>query len=155
MRRASPNGMHTGQGTRGRHSRPRTLIPSLAQGKLGALAGLAALAELMLALCPAQAQDATSGERSFGKCRICHEVGAEAKNRIGPHLNKVLGRVAGSVEGYQYSTANRMSAVTWNEENLSAFIRDPRAYMPGTKMAFAGIKNEKELLDLIAYLKSQ
>jgi cytochrome c len=149
MRRASPNGMHTGQGTRGWHSRPRTLILSLAQGKLGVLAGL------MLAQCPAQAQDATSGERSFGKCRICHEVGTEAKNRIGPHLNKVLGRVAGSVEGYQFSTANRMSAVTWNEENLSAFIRDPRAYMPGTKMAFAGIKNEKELLDLVAYLKSQ
>lgn len=117
--------------------------------------GLGVLAGLILSLSAAQAQDAAAGERSFGKCRICHEVGADAKNRIGPQLNKLFGRVAGSIEGYQYSPANRSSGLTWNEENLAAYIRDPRGAMPGTKMVFAGIKNEKELLDLVAYLKGQ
>ncbi len=148
-KRMRANRLHNDQGAREWNSLPRSLVLKFAS------AGLGTFATLMLTTFHAKAQDVSSGERSFGKCRICHEVGAEAKNRIGPHLNKIFGRVAGSVEGYQYSPANRTSGVTWDDDNLAAYIRDPRVTMPGTKMAFAGIKNEKELLDLIAYLKSQ
>lgn len=142
-------GVRAGQGARELFFLPR--IATCGRALFGA--GLFAV--LALGLSPVKAQDATAGERSFGKCRICHEAGTDAKNRIGPHLSKVFGRVAGSIEGYQYSAANRNSGLVWNEENIAAFIRDPRGNMPGTKMAFAGIKNEKEVLDLVEYLKSQ
>lgn len=102
---------------------------------------------------PAAAQDAAAGERSFNKCRACHQVGESARNMVGPELNGLIGRHSGAVEGYSYSAANKNSGLTWDEATFTDYIKDPRAKIPGTKMIFAGIKNEKEIKDLIAFLK--
>lgn len=102
---------------------------------------------------PAAAQDAAAGERSFNKCRACHQVGETARNMVGPELNGLIGRHSGAVEGYSYSAANKNSGLTWDEATFTDYIKDPRAKIPGTKMIFAGIKNEKEIKDLIAFLK--
>ena len=101
----------------------------------------------------ALAQDVANGERSFGKCRACHQVGETAKNGIGPVLNGLFGRRAGSIEGYKYSEANKASGIVWEEQTFTAYIRDPKANMPGNKMAFAGLRNDKEIADLISYLR--
>jgi cytochrome c len=100
----------------------------------------------------AMAQDVAAGETSFRKCVPCHAIGAGAKTRVGPELNGLDGRQAGSVEGYAYSEANKASGITWNEAQFKEYIKDPKAKVPGTKMAFAGIKNETEINDLWAYL---
>ena len=100
----------------------------------------------------ASAQDLEAGERSFRKCLPCHAVGADAKNKVGPLLNGLEGRKSGTIEGYSYSDANKNSGITWSEATFKDYIQDPRAKIPGTKMIFAGIKNEKEKGDLWAYL---
>ena len=102
---------------------------------------------------PAAAQDVEAGQRSFNKCRACHQIGEGARNLVGPQLNGLIGRHSGSVEGYAYSTANKNSGLTWDEATFTDYIKDPKAKIPGTKMIFAGIKSEKEILDLIAFLK--
>ena len=101
----------------------------------------------------AQAQDLAAGETSFKKCFACHAVGEGAKNKVGPVLNGLDGRNAGSIAGYSYSDANKKSGITWNEATFLEYIKDPRAKVPGTKMVFAGIKNETEAKSLWAYLK--
>jgi cytochrome c len=101
----------------------------------------------------AHAQDVAAGEKSFAKCRACHQVGETAKNAVGPELNGLIGRHSGSVEGYNYSEANKKSGITWDEATFAEYIKDPKAKIPGTKMAFAGIKNEQEIKDLTAFLK--
>ena len=100
----------------------------------------------------ANAQDAAAGEKVFVVCKACHQVGDSAKNAVGPVLNGLFGRKAGSVEGYNYSDANKNSGLTWDEATFSEYIKDPKAKVPGTKMAFAGVKDEKKIKDLIAYL---
>jgi cytochrome c len=115
----------------------------------GAIAGLSAA---MLAS-PVSAQDAENGADVFKKCRACHQVGENAKNAVGPVLNGLIGRKAGSVEGFNYSDANKHSGFTWDEETFAKYIKDPRGVMPGTKMAFAGIKDPEDIKDLTAYLK--
>jgi cytochrome c len=100
----------------------------------------------------AQAQDVAAGEKSFAKCRACHQVGETAKNSVGPELNGLFGRKSGSVAGYNYSDANKNSGITWNEAVFAEYIKDPKGKIPGTKMAFAGIKNEQEIKDLTAFL---
>ena len=100
------------------------------------------------------AQDAASGEKIFAQCRACHQIGETAKNGVGPHLNGLFApRQAGSVEGYTYSPANKNSGLTWDEKTFADYIKDPRAKIPGTKMIYAGLKDEKRIQDLIAYLK--
>jgi cytochrome c len=101
----------------------------------------------------AMAQDAEAGEKSYMKCRACHQVGETAKNSVGPHLNGLIGRHSGSIEGYNYSEANKNSGLTWDEATFKDYIKNPRAKIPGTKMVFAGIQNETEIDNLIAYLK--
>ncbi|MEN5082336.1 cytochrome c family protein [Bosea sp. TWI1241] len=101
----------------------------------------------------ALAQDISAGERSWNKCRACHQLGETAKNGVGPHLNGLFGRHTGAVEGYSYSNANKNADITWDEAIFAEYIKDPRAKIPGTKMVFAGIKNEKEIADLTAFLK--
>ena len=101
----------------------------------------------------AAAQDAAAGEKVFAKCKICHQVGETAKNGVGPVLNGVVGRKAGSEEGYNYSTANKSSGLTWDEATLKQYLKNPRAMVPGTKMIFPGISNEKDIDDVIVYLK--
>ena len=100
------------------------------------------------------AQDAAAGETSFHKCMACHAIGEGAKNKVGPVLNGLDGRHSGSVEGYSYSDANKNSGITWNKDQFLEYIKDPKAKIPGTKMTFAGIKNEKEAENLWAYLSS-
>ena len=112
------------------------------------------LVTLLLALAPsANAQDAAAGEKSFNKCRACHQVGESAKNTVGPVLNGLFGRKSGTVEGYSYSDANKTSGIIWDEATFADYIKDPKARIPGTKMSFAGIKNEQEIKDLTAFLK--
>jgi cytochrome c len=101
----------------------------------------------------ASAQDLAAGENSFKKCLPCHSVGAGAKNKVGPVLNGLDGRKAGTIEGYSYTDANKNSGITWDETTFKEYITDPRAKIPGTKMVFAGIKNENERGNLWAYLK--
>ena len=101
----------------------------------------------------AQAQDVGAGEKSFNKCRACHQVGETAKNGVGPPLNGLFGRKSGSYDGYSYTEANKTSGITWDDAVFSEYIKDPKAKIPGTKMAFAGIKNEQEIKDLTAFLK--
>ena len=101
----------------------------------------------------ALAQDLANGENSFKKCLPCHAVGADAKNKVGPLLNGLDGRKSGTIEGYNYTDANKNSGITWNDATFAEYITDPRAKIPGTKMVFAGIKNDKERADLWAYLK--
>jgi len=102
---------------------------------------------------PAHAQDAANGEKVFAQCRACHQIGPNAKNAVGPHLNGVIGRHSGSVEGYNYSPANKNSGLTWDEATFTDYIKNPRAKVPGTKMVYAGLKDEQRIKDLIAYLK--
>jgi cytochrome c len=101
----------------------------------------------------AQAQDLAAGEQSFRKCGPCHSVGEDARNKVGPELNGLDGRKSGTVEGYNYSAANKAANITWNEASFKEYIQAPAAKVPGTKMAFAGIKNEKEIANLWGYLK--
>src|SRR5882672_8783390 len=101
----------------------------------------------------ALAQDAEAGETSFKKCLPCHDIGEDAKNKVGPKLNGLDGRKSGTIEGFNYSDANKNSGITWSDETFKEYIKDPRAKIPGTKMIFPGIKNEKEAADLWAYLK--
>ena len=113
---------------------------------------------LSVALClagvgTAQAQDAAAGERVYAQCRACHQVGENAKNAVGPVLNGLFGRQAGTVEGYNYSPANKNSGITWDEATFREYIKDPKAKIPGTKMVYAGLKDEQRITDLIAYLK--
>jgi cytochrome c len=106
----------------------------------------------MAAASGAQAQDVAAGKTSFNKCLACHAIGEGAKNKVGPALNGLDGRKSGTVEGYSYTDANKNSGITWNEAIFKEYIKDPKAKIPGTKMAFAGIKNEKEINDLWAYV---
>ncbi len=111
--------------------------------------GAVAMAALTTA---AMAQDAAAGEKVFTKCRACHQIGPTAKNSVGPNLNGVIGRHSGSVEGYNYSEANKNSGLTWDEATFKEYITNPRAKVPGTKMVFPGIPAEKDRNDLYAYL---
>jgi cytochrome c len=116
--------------------------------RLAALTALITLGTSAAAL----AQDAAAGEKVFAQCRACHQIGPGAKNLIGPELNGVVGRKAGSVEGYNYSAANKNSGLTWDEATLKVYLKDPKAKVPGTKMSFAGIKDDKKIDDVVAYL---
>lgn len=114
------------------------------------------MAFLIAAIGPAAAQDAEEGEKVFRKCRACHQVGENAKNAVGPVLNGIVGRPAGSIEGFNYSQANREAGkggLVWTEEKLFEYLKDPRAFMPKNKMAFAGLKDDDDRKDVIAYLK--
>ncbi|MBM9594885.1 c-type cytochrome [Roseitranquillus sediminis] len=97
------------------------------------------------------------GEALFRQCRACHEVGEGADNRVGPHLNGVIGRVAGGVDDYRYSSAMANAGeagLVWDAVSLHDFLADPRGYMTGTKMAFRGMQSEEDIDAMIAYLGS-
>jgi len=119
----------------------RLLRFSIAGAALVASAGVAA------------AQDAAAGEKVFTKCKICHQIGEGAKNFVGPVLNGVVGRPAGSYPGYNYSEANKNSGITWDEANLKAYLKNPREKVPGTKMVFPGLPSDDDIANVIAYLK--
>ncbi len=107
----------------------------------------------------AQAQDFTegdpeAGEGVFRRCGACHAVGEDAQNRVGPELNQLFGRVPGSLEGFSYSPAMQEFGDThvWDAEMLHGYLQAPREVVPGTKMAFAGLRSDEDLVDLLAYL---
>jgi cytochrome c len=100
----------------------------------------------------ALAQDVAAGETAFRKCAPCHSIGPDAANKVGPELNALDGRKAGTVDGFNYSDANKGSGITWNEAAFKEYIKDPRAKVPGTKMIFAGIKSQTELDNLWTYV---
>jgi cytochrome c len=102
---------------------------------------------------PALAADPAAGEKDFAACKACHRVGEGAKSNIGPTLNGVVGRQAGSVEGFTYSDALKDAGLTWDEATLTEYLKNPKAKVPGTKMAFAGVKDDAKIADIIAYLK--
>ena len=116
---------------------------------LSALVVIASSAATSAAL----AQDVAAGKTSFNKCMACHAIGAGARNKVGPELNGLDGRKSGTAPDYSYSDANKNSGITWNETQFEDYIKDPKAKIPGTKMAFAGIKNEKEINDLWAFIE--
>ena len=101
---------------------------------------------------PAMAQDAQKGKTVFNVCLACHTIGPGAQNKIGPELNGLDGRKAGTVSNFDYSDANKSSGIVWNEETFEDYIKNPAAKVPGTKMIFPGIKNEQQDKDLWAYI---
>jgi cytochrome c len=115
---------------------------------LAALIALTSSASISGAL----AQDADAGKTSFNKCLACHAIGEGAKNKVGPVMNGLDGRKSGTIEGYVYSDANKNSGITWSKEQFLDYIKDPKGKIPGTKMVFAGIKNENEANNLWAYI---
>ncbi len=114
---------------------------------------LLAVAALAGVIGTAQAQDLAAGEQSFRKCFSCHRIGPGAKNLIGPSLNGLEGRKSGTIEGFNYSEANKSANIVWSEATFREYIENPLVKVPGTKMGFAGIKDQKEIGDLWAYLK--
>ena len=98
------------------------------------------------------AQDAQKGKTVFNVCLVCHAIGPGAQNKIGPELNGLDGRNAGTVPNFDYSDANKKSGIVWNEETFEDYIRNPAAKIPDTKMTFAGVKNEQQVKDLWAYI---
>ena len=120
-------------------------VPTMNRLTLSALA-------LLVSSAAALAQDAAAGKTSFNKCMACHAVGEGARNKVGPALNGLDGRKAGTVEGFSYTEANRNSGIIWNKDQFLDYIRDPKARIPGTRMVFAGIRNESEAADLWAFL---
>ena len=109
-----------------------------------------------LSINPALANgDATAGEKVFKKkCKACHVVDAE-KHKTGPHLVNIMGRAAGSADGYKkYSKAMKSSGIVWNEETLDGYLEKPISYVRGTRMVFAGLRKEEDRANVIAYLKS-
>jgi cytochrome c len=108
----------------------------------------------VLAAAPTMAGDIKAGEKVFKKCKACHVVDKE-KNKTGPHLVNIMGRTAGSLESYKkYSKAMKESGIVWNEETLDGYLENPKKYIKGTKMAFGGLKKEKDRENVIAYLNS-
>ncbi|MBR0644043.1 c-type cytochrome [Plastoroseomonas hellenica] len=120
---------------------------------LNRIAAAAALIGLAL---PAAAQDADAGQRVFNQCRACHTVEQGGRNGVGPNLYGVFGRRAASVEGFRYSAAMRAKGeegLVWQEATLRPYLEAPRTVVPGGSMTFAGLRNEQQMSDLIAYLR--
>ncbi len=120
---------------------------------------LAAAALAAAFAAPAMAQDdlAAQGEKVWKRCAACHMIGDGAENRVGPELNKIVGRKAGGLEVYQYSDAMKKAGeegLVWDNDKLFAYLENPKAMVPGTKMAFAGLKKEDDRHAVVAYIDS-
>jgi cytochrome c len=120
---------------------------------------------LALAACNRHANDASTGSSSAGgdpiagkalfkTCANCHQVGPSARGGFGPQLNGIIGRPAGSTTDYHYSAAMKNAGFVWTEDRLRAFVKDPDAVVPGNKMRFFGMGSDREITDLLAYLRS-
>ena len=101
---------------------------------------------------PAAAADAAAGQAVFNRCKICHTVEAGGRNIVGPNLHGLFGRKAGTVPNFAYSPALKESGVVWDDDTLTKYLRDPKAFIPGDRMAFPGIKDDEQLTNLLAYL---
>lgn len=106
----------------------------------------------------ALAGDATKGAKVYKKCVSCHMIGEKAKNRVGPHLNGIIGREIAALQDYKYSkamVAYGETAKIWSQDNLAAYLANPRKAVKGTRMAFVGLRKEKDVANVIAYLKQE
>ena len=130
---------------------PRTVVVSALVSAF--VTGSVATTLLMAGLGPARAQDAAAGEKVFVVCRACHQIGPDAKIAVGPVLNGVIGRTAGTYPGYTYSPANKDSGIVWTPEELDKYLTNPQAVVPHTKMLFPGLKEEQKRKDVIAFLE--
>ncbi|ABG31150.1 MFS transporter [Roseobacter denitrificans] len=134
---------------------PQEEAEAPAEGTIVAESAAQAEPEVVAALFDADL--AEEGEKVFRKCKSCHQVGEDAKNRVGPILNGIVGKPAGAVEGFRYSkpmAAAGEEGLVWSEAELIAFLANPKDYMRGTKMAFAGLRKEDDLVAVVEYLKS-
>lgn len=111
-----------------------------------------AFAIAVMSIGAASAADVKKGKRVFAKCKACHLVNKE-KNKVGPHLVGIIGRKAGAVEGYKYSKAMLNSGLVWDEPTLALYLKKPKKFVKGTKMAFAGLRKDADIANVIAYLK--
>ena len=122
---------------------------------------LSGLAAMLLAVLPAVGAgdvdaDAERGKELYGECRRCHQAGSGAEHRIGPHLNDVFGRAAGSLAGYRYSPAMQAAGaggLVWTEAALDAFLAEPRAVVPRSRMSYSGMEGADDRADLLAWLR--
>ena len=143
--------MLTGQERRGRNCRPPAKKRKLARA-------LAFLSLAFVSQAFAGDGDPVAGERLFKDCRSCHEVGENARHKVGPHLDGIIGRTAGSAEGFKYSRALRQAGedgLVWDKEALSAYIEKPRDFIKGNRMSYRGMADAQDRADLIAYLSRQ
>ena len=117
---------------------------------------LTAACLLLAASLPAQAEgDPAAGEKVFNKCKACHQVGPDAKNRVGPTLNGVIGAPIAANAEFKYSdvfTAKADEGFTWTEENIAGYLADPKGFIEGNKMSFAGLRKDEDITNVIAYL---
>jgi cytochrome c len=101
---------------------------------------------------PAAAADAAAGKTVFDRCKICHAIEAGQPSPVGPNLHGIFGRKAGTFDDFAYSEAMKQSGIVWNDKTLTEYLRNPREFIPGNKMAFPGITDDKTIADLLAYL---
>ncbi|VXB77825.1 cytochrome c family protein [Massilia sp. 9I] len=110
---------------------------------------------MLFLACAAQAADPlASGRQAFKRCANCHQVGPNAHSNFGPQLNGIVGRRAGTVPDFAYSPAMKKAGFIWDEKRLAAFIHDPDEVVPGTRMRFWGLMSDRQVRELVAYLRS-
>jgi cytochrome c len=123
------------------------------QGDKAAAPDPAMQAKLASLPAPYNTADLDNGKAQFAQCRSCHTIAKDGANMVGPNLHGMFGSKAGSKADYKYSEALKNSAIVWDASHLNDWIANPQTYLPGTKMTFAGVADEKKRIDLIAYLK--
>lgn len=125
------------------------MISTVTKTALGAIMAVGLLTSA------AQAGDAAAGKKVFNKCKACHTLEEGGKKRVGPNLYGIIGRAAGTSEGFKYSKAMKESGIVWDEAKLGEFLTKPKAVVPKTKMAFPGIKKPEQLENLLVYIVEQ